>query len=116
MSKKKGLIVDVFRNARGSDCTNGGVSSRFAEALLIGEGVEGPFEENCNRLTLYFEMFHNKWPRCVPDEKSSKGEGHTNWMFGGNFVYSSDSRFPSDQPIPIHDRQETWKQYEALTQ
>lgn len=27
-------------------------------------------------------------------------------MFGGHFAFSCDSRFPSDTPIPIHDRQE----------
>ena len=36
-------------------------------------------------------------------------------MFGGNFVYTSDSRFPSDYPIPIHDRFETQEQYDQLS-
>lgn len=36
-------------------------------------------------------------------------------MFGGQFIYSSDSRFPSDQPIHIHDRFETQAQYDRLS-
>ena len=27
-------------------------------------------------------------------------------MMGGNFIYTSDSRFPGDAPIPVHDRVE----------
>lgn len=30
----------------------------------------------------------------------------TQSMMGGNFVYTSDSRFPGDAPIPVHDRVE----------
>jgi hypothetical protein len=30
-------------------------------------------------------------------------------MFGGTFIYSSDSRFPSKYPIPLHDRVEMKK-------
>jgi hypothetical protein len=30
-------------------------------------------------------------------------------MFGGTFIYSSDSRFPSKYPIPLHDRVEMEK-------
>ena len=35
---------------------------------------------------------------------ASIAKGNKMPMFGGNFVYSSDSRFPSDAPIKIHDR------------
>jgi hypothetical protein len=27
-------------------------------------------------------------------------------MWGGHFVYSSDSRWPTRRPIPLHDRYE----------
>lgn len=36
-------------------------------------------------------------------------------MFGGNFVYSSDSRFPFDYPLGIHDRFESQEAYETLS-
>tara|TARA_R100000951_G_scaffold100714_1_gene91610 strand:+ start:106 stop:453 length:348 start_codon:yes stop_codon:yes gene_type:complete len=35
---------------------------------------------------------------------ASIAKGNKRPMFGGNFVYASDSRFPSDAPIHIHDR------------
>ena len=28
-------------------------------------------------------------------------------MFGGNFIHTSDSRFPGRAPIPVHDRVES---------
>lgn len=30
-------------------------------------------------------------------------------MFGGNFIYTSDGRFPNDYPIALHDRVENYK-------
>lgn len=41
--------------------------------------------------------------RAVP--KSILDSGVSS-MFGGNFIYTSDSRFPSDQPIKVFDRVE----------
>ena len=40
-------------------------------------------------------------------------EGRTSYMFGGCYVGSSDGRFPSRYPLALHDRTETWAQYEA---
>jgi hypothetical protein len=37
------------------------------------------------------------------------------WMAGGNFIWTSDSRFPSDYPIAVHDRQESQDQYNMLS-
>lgn len=42
--------------------------------------------------------------------------GMIGWMAGGTFVYSSDSRFPNQYPLSLHDRTETAKQYERLSQ
>ena len=47
-----GLIVSIYKAERTGDCTNGGVSSKATEALLIGDGVSGPFEESGERPTL----------------------------------------------------------------
>ena len=33
-------------------------------------------------------------------------KSNTHSMFGGNFIYTSDSRFPSRAPIQVHDRVE----------
>jgi len=35
-------------------------------------------------------------------------KNNTQSMCGGNFVYTSDSRFPARAPISVHDRVETY--------
>jgi len=47
--------------------------------------------------------------------EEDKAANNTGWMFGGNFIYSCDSRFPCSHPIPIYDRQETPGNYAHLT-
>jgi hypothetical protein len=37
------------------------------------------------------------------------GQNDNEGMFGGTFIYSSDSRFPSKYPIPLHDRVESYE-------
>jgi len=103
----KGMLASVYRNDAGwGDATNGGVTSKHKQVVLIGEGVAEVFapSETAPALRLvrktgylYAEPVHQP-----------NGVG---WMFGGNFIYSSDSRFPLRFPIPVHDRQESREQY-----
>lgn len=105
-----GILVEVYRCA-GGDCSRNGVSAHANTCLLVlPEG--GPFK------------VHAKWPTLVYDPRTdmSKRFGYPcgivipkrlvksqkNVMFGGNFVYTSDSRFPSRAPLPIHDRVESF--------
>lgn len=110
----KGLYVEFYRPAYTTDCTNGGVSSRFKEAILVGPDVTGPCDTETDRsakelpILVYrnytapgmhkIQMIH-----AVPIDLLNAGK----WtMFGGNFIYTSDSRFPQRFPIPVHDRVE----------
>jgi hypothetical protein len=92
------------------DCTNGGFSSRYNMATLTGVGVDSLREPD----DLAPELMLVR--RMLPT-KSSRGARAVYFhaipfdipvgvatMFGGNFIYSSDSRFPCDYPIPVHDR------------
>jgi hypothetical protein len=45
--------------------------------------------------------------RAVPRDVLESGKWY---MFGGNFIYTSDSRFPTKEPIKIFDRVETAEQ------
>ena len=104
---KSGLLVFVYRN--GEDCTNGGITSKQDQIILVlPEG--GPFKVRDGEPYLVLN----------PREEMSRALGHDctvaepgfdhrmteeYWnMFGGNFIYSSDSRFPKNHPIPVHDR------------
>ena len=88
------------------DCTNGGISAERRELYILDS--DGPFEPSDIR-------------ECViVERKMILGHEHINakpvycqnkwYMMGGNFLYTSDSRFREytglSYPIPIHDRYE----------
>ena len=56
---------------------------------------------------------HGTYNYCEPAEAPPKG--NTDYMNGGTFIYSSDSRFPFDGAIHLHDRTETWEMYDRMT-
>lgn len=98
----RGILVDVYKNSNG-DCTNGGTSSHH-DQLLVPCG-DGPFKASVNDDTVVVFREKNGYkylePLSAPD--------HGDWMMGGNFAMTSDSRFIEHfnaYPLPIHDRQE----------
>jgi hypothetical protein len=98
----KGMIVNIYKHNK-HDTTNSGVTSQAYDALLVGEGIPEIFEASGRPILKLVKrhLFGNP----VPYLHVQPVEG-TGYMFGGNFVYSSDSRFPNDYPLPVHDRQE----------
>lgn len=83
-----GLLISVYRDASGIDCTNGGISSKVKQ--LVVTNVEGPFEpdENAPAVQLVKGPFNSV--RLIPQELLDSGA----WvMFGGNYGSTSDSRF-----------------------
>lgn len=112
----KALIVSVYRNAAYPDTTNCGVSAVYDEAYLVGDGVDGPWEvpDNVNEHDGKAVLRIHKTEYLGKTNVSAVPNGYKNvvgrLMFGGNFVYSSDSRFAkiNDRaPVPVHDRDET---------
>ena len=109
----KALPIWVFKSGLG-DCTNGGITSRYDRLLLVCDEGFIDIDENeppentvklverliCGRIYKHIEPIANPT--------------HLGWMHGGNLAYSSDSRFPHDYPLCVHDRQETQEQYDAL--
>ena len=101
----KGLPVDLFVNPkypRGS--SNGGVTTYYSDFIIAADperGIPALFEREDHEV-LIVEEFKGQL-RAVPLRDKQAG----NWvMFGGNFVFSSDSRFPSPSPIKVFDRVE----------
>lgn len=104
----KGLTVNVYRTHY--DCTNNGISSRHNCFILCDETIPEIFEETENnpplilikrKLNTVNSKDGKHYIHAVP---LKNGKPATGGMFGGNFVYSSDGRFPGVGPIPIHDR------------
>lgn len=111
-----GLIVSVYRDASGYDCTLGGVSSKHKDLLVVN--VEGPFEPAADLPAVILERHVPGCLRIVPAvrEGSKWVRASGWWMFGGNFAHTSDSRFGEAArallgtefygAVAVHDRQE----------
>lgn len=104
-----GLWADVLRPTHGSDSSNGGPSSTRSKVFL--SGVPGGLEYDKEGIDpeAVFRLVRRAFPfgaEYVTAEPTIETRGHR--MFGGNFLYSSDSRFRQicGYPIPIHDREE----------
>lgn len=115
-----GLIVDVYRNS-GMDCSRNGISATHDHLTVVGiidqcvdhSGVLLPMPEGC----LVFAP-SDKAPAvwlirqrmmCGGDDWYLRPAGTwTGAMMGGNFAYSSDSRFAAlhgtHGALRIHDR------------
>lgn len=116
----KALPVSVYRDATPGDSTNGGVSSRFRDLLVIcPDGFldvdeENPPENLCKvvKRHLFGQDIYHIEPVARPT-----GAG---WMMGGNYAATPDSRFGAlcghqYGAIAIHDRQESWRDYERYS-
>lgn len=109
----RGMLVNIYRTA-GGDCTNGGVSATADKALVVGPGIPEIFAANeLPVLVLAPGLGGFKTARLVPLVLQQAKR----WtMFGGNFAYTSDSRFAEAVraiaggsfcgAVPIHDRVE----------
>lgn len=101
------ILTFVLRNSMG-DSTNNGLSSREDSIILHhGDGVDLadltliPDDE----LVLVERQLFGKPAWYAKPAGLLKSQTHT--MFGGNFIHTSDSRFPSSAPIAVHDRVES---------
>lgn len=131
-----GLPVFVYRDTdpnttRWGDSTNGGISSRCHRLTVVN--IDGPFEPDAQAPAVMIVRGNLRTIILVPAEQDAHGEWHpipsntqdyAGPMFGGNFAATSDSRFgeairalggQSHVALPIHDRVETWRQYESLS-
>ena len=106
MNEVKGLRISVYRHGN-YDCTNGGISSRYNELILVGEGIEGPVTvdldnppENVVKIVKR-KLFGGKEEYMHIEPYNNEGKW---FMYGGNIACTSDSRFPSRYPLKIHDR------------
>tara|TARA_B100000989_G_scaffold228036_1_gene175109 strand:+ start:527 stop:829 length:303 start_codon:yes stop_codon:yes gene_type:complete len=91
-----------FRHPLG-DCTNNGLTS-VGNSFDLYFDVDSVDNIPDDALILVKRNLFGK-PAWYAKPASLFKSG-TQSMMGGNFVYTSDSRFPGDAPIPVHDRVE----------
>lgn len=98
----KGMRVDVLRCCH--DCTNGPTQTADC-IILVGPGIPEIFEVGPSDVVMYLDRRPDGLPCAKPLDSTTTGKWY---MFGGNFLWTSDSRFReiSDHPIPVHDRHE----------
>lgn len=102
-----GLLIDVFRPSSMYDCTNGGVSATAKRLCVVN--VDGPFDPSEDAPAVKLQKGPLDTVNLVPVDEDR-------WVaFGGNFGYTSDSRFQravesligvSHVAVAIHDRVE----------
>ena len=95
----------VYKNSLG-DCTNDGLTSKYDNldlyyGQLDNEAIDKLAEDS---LILIERVLWGKQANYAVPVEIYKSGRHS--MAGGNFIYTSDSRFPSDSPISVHDRVE----------
>ena len=112
---ERALRVGVFEEKRFGNCSNNGISSRFDSILLLCDDgpvevdLDNPPEELC---VLVRRVLFGREADYVRPYKNAEGCG---WMFGGDLVYASDARFPSNHPLCLHDRDESPELNERLS-
>lgn len=107
------LTTYVLRDAALGDCTNGGISSRsdalelFAPHLSFAQVADYCFENGIDVNKAVKLVYRENLDYIHAEPIVNRGKWY---MFGGNFVKSSDSRFKKltgiSYPVPVHDRTE----------
>lgn len=124
MSKQlSGLLASIYKD-QGKSYSNGGISERYDQVLAVGDKIDGPtwleHAEGRPVVQIISGNLPNTW-KAIPVlgwEAAAEIRGKmVGPMFGGCFVYSSDSRFASvfGGPVPLHDRYETPAEYASLS-
>ena len=114
----RALPIEVYRSNRFTDCTNGGITSRYDRLLLVcDEGFIEVDENNPpeNLVVMKTRRFgFGEYKHIEPYAKTDRE--CVGWMAGGNLAYTCDSRFSkmSQYPLSVHDRQETQEQYNSM--
>lgn len=118
MPTPRTIPVEVYRSSDVGDCTNGGISAAQNRLYLLHEqGFSNAPADDPRILRLVRRSFPWSDQPLLHVEPVNPGPitGKLGPMFGGNFVYSCDSRFPAKYPLPLHDRYETQALYDQLS-
>ena len=108
----KGITALIYRDSLGIDFSNRGISAQVTEVTVIGPGIDPIFPASEERPAVRIvtgESFDGGITiHAVP--VTAEGEPAPWYMFGGTFIFSSDSRFRAAAghygALPLHDRQE----------
>jgi len=99
-----GVTAWIYSSSLGNHSSSG-ISSSVDRVTVVGPGPFEPTEAAPGVMV----MPHPTVPRfgCIAVPVDSEGKPRMGGMMGGSFIWTSDSRFPADHPVPLHDRFET---------
>lgn len=100
------VLTFVLRNSLGDSTANGLTSKVDQVNLHYGDDADLADLDNIpdDELVLVERQLFGKEAWYAVPSGAYKNNKQT--MFGGNWIYTSDSRFPSAGPIAVHDRVE----------
>ena len=108
----KGLIAGIYESKEIGNCSNSGISKKCKKVTIVGKNIPEIFEsdKNAPEVKIVTRTIGGQiYLHAEPIQKNEANE----WLAGGSFIYSCDSRFPSRYPIALHDRQEIQLNEEA---
>lgn len=116
----KALPCSIYEDKAIGNCSNDGISAKYDKVLLImPEGFvdidPDDIPENAVKLVRR-ELWGEDHFYIRPVKDCPRGQA--GYMAGGCYVSTSDARFRrycGSQILPLFDRTETWKQYEAYS-
>ena len=116
----KALRISVYKNPLYKNSTNGGITERYDELLLVcDEGYIEIDEKNPpeNLVVFVDRMLGGEKCGCI-EPYAPCPDGCVGWMSGGSFAASCDRRFSRMVGIygavAVHDRSETQEQYDRM--
>jgi len=110
MTTKQHIACNVYKFPLG-ECTLGGVTSKTDTVILQWGDVGAEDVEEDRYPVLQLKEGQDGYLYAEPVNPKKEGI----MMSGGNYIHSSDSRFPARYPIPVHDRIETQAEYQMYS-
>ena len=113
----KGIRAQIVKSNYGS--ANGGVSDTCREVTIVGPGFPERHEpsETAPAVRLVKRVLGGKTAHYF--EPVDQPEGMCGPMASGNYVHAYGDEFSTEVgfygAVPLHDRFETWAQYEAMS-
>lgn len=102
MKSLKGLRCDIYKSEY--KCALNVISYEKKQVTLVGEGIPEIHEASEDAPAVLLIVENKAGSKQTPRVKPIIDGGENLWfMFGGNFIYTHDSRFPFDHPIKLFD-------------
>ncbi len=100
LNDKTGLRCDIYR----CDFHKGGTLRKFAEVTLMIGGPVTPTPDAPAVKLVRRQPCGSDYLHVEPIDAPTSNQ--VGYMAGGTFIHTSDGRFPSKQPLSLHDHTE----------